>query len=71
MADQQCSTCHHYKLKMLGEGVEGKCHRFPPLATILPSPAGPVTATYWPGPKPNELCGEWKPRLRIADTNTN
>jgi hypothetical protein len=66
----QCANCHHYRLKMLTAGAEGKCHRYPPLATILPSPGGPITATYWPGPKPVELCGEWKPRLRIADANT-
>ena len=68
---QQCANCLFYRLKMLTAGAEGKCHRFPPLATILPSPAGPVTATYWPGPKPIEHCGEWKARIRIADANTN
>ena len=74
MADpivQQCANCAHYKLKMLTSGAEGKCHRYPPNATLIGSPAGPVTATYWPGPKPTECCGEWKARIRIADANTN
>jgi hypothetical protein len=66
---QICGNCHHYKVKMLTAGAEGKCHRYPPLATILNSPTGPITATYWPGPKQSEHCGEWKPRLRIAENN--
>ncbi len=66
---QICGNCHHYRMKLLGTEAAGKCHRYPPTVSVVDMRG--VTVTFWPGPKQNEGCGEWKPRLRIADANTN
>lgn len=59
-----CQNCEYYKIKLLDvKHVEGECFRFPPYAQILPSPQGPITATFWPGPRPAQSCGEYKIRL--------
>lgn len=66
---QICGNCHYFRLKLLGTEAEGKCHRYPPTVSVVDLRG--VTVTYWPGPKQNEYCGEWKPRLRIAGESTN
>ncbi|MCK9361643.1 hypothetical protein M0Q28_05500 [Patescibacteria group bacterium] len=68
---RQCANCFHYKMKLVNVTPEGKCYRYPPKASLVGTPTGPVTATYWPSPKPTEACGEWKIKLQIADSNTN
>lgn len=60
----QCANCAHFKLKMLAGGAEGKCYRYPPSAMLVTTPAGPLTATFWPGPKPTDWCSEWSKKCQ-------
>lgn len=66
---QICGNCHYYRMKVLGPQPEGKCHRYPPSVSVVDLRG--VTVTFFPQPKQNEFCGEWKVRLRIADESTN
>ncbi len=64
-----CGNCHHYEIRVVGTEAIGKCYRYPPSVSVVDIRG--VVATYFPQPKQNEHCGEWKPRLRIAGTTTN
>ena len=61
-----CLKCHHWQIRLADPtNIQGDCHRYPPLAQLLAGPQGPITATYWPGPKPHTVCGEFKLRLHV------
>jgi len=67
LPDICCMRCVHYRITLADPtNIQGKCHRYPPSATVVDVRG--VIATYFPGPKPHEDCAEFKPKLSIATT---
>ena len=57
--DDQCETCKYWDreggLRIVGRGTK-PCRRYAPIASTA------KVVAQWPLTKPDDWCGEWKPR---------